>query len=749
MPTPAAAAALDVHANARLTRGASLWRTATIESAGVPALTLADGPHGLRAQPDDTAPTDGLAGTPATCFPPAVALAASWNPALAERVGETIAREARAAGVHVVLGPGVNIKRSIRCGRNFEYFSEDPMLTGALGAAWVRGLQRHGVGASIKHFAANNQETDRFQVSAEVSERALREIYLRAFHHIVSTEQPWTVMCSYNRINGRKAAEHHWLLTEVLRDEWGFRGAVISDWGAVTDPVASVAAGVDLAMPGPAPEAADAVVDAVVDGTLSERVLTRAGKRIAELAERVDRSGGVTHAPDYAAHHELARAAAAASIVLLQNHRDVLPLDPGSGSIAVIGAFAETPRLQGAGSSGVTPTAVDTALTELIEQATGAQVRYAAGYSPETSSHPAVSSAAAEAADEAVRLAAASDSVLLFLGLPESAESEGFDRSDIELPAAQTHLLERIAGANPRTVVVLSHGSVVRMAGWAGLVPCILDASLLGQGGGWAIAQVVYGAVNPSGKLAETVPLRLEDTPDYLDFPGSDHRVRYGEDIFVGYRYYDQRALDVSFPFGHGLSYTSFAYSDLAVVVAGALLTVSVTVENTGARDGAETVQVYTGLANSRVARARRELRGFTTVELGAGASTRASITIPTEELAIWHEPAGRFIVEGGRYSVDVGASSRDIRAHAEVVVPGTRAEVPLSLDSTVDEWFSHPVAGPLVRAGFAAYGYPADSPVLAVALHMPLRGVLATPGVTAAALIPQLEQLAVLANSS
>ena len=517
---------------------------------------VTDGPHGLRKQRDGGDPLGLGDSVPATCFPPAVALASTFNTELLEEVGSALGVEARAQNVSVLLGPGINIKRSPLCGRNFEYFSEDPLVSGELGAALVRGLQGQRVGASLKHFAVNNQETNRMTVSAEVDERTLREIYLSAFETVVTREQPWTVMCSYNSINGVPAAESRWLLTTVLREEWGFQGLVVSDWGAVDGRVAALGAGLDLEMPGPQSDSVKAVVDAVESGQLDHGVLDAAVERVRALVARtlpafddIDEDDDVVRY-DVEAHHALARRAAAESIVLLRNENGVLPLRSGQ-RVAVIGELARTPRIQGAGSSQVNPTRVDNPLEQLKGRAT---VDFAAGYTLDAATDAALR-------DEAVTLAAGSDVVLLFAGLPEGEESEGFDRTRLDLPDDQVALLEAVAAVNSRVVVVLTNGGVVTLEPWHDSVAGILEGWLLGQGGGSAIADIVFGETNPSGRLAESIPLRLQDTPSYLNFPGDGGVVRYGEGMFVGYRYYETAAVPVRYPFGFGLSYTSFGYS--------------------------------------------------------------------------------------------------------------------------------------------------------------------------------------------
>lgn len=669
---------------AALGSGATFWTTKAVGN--VPSILLTDGPHGVRRQAGGTGDHLGLGGSePATCFPPAVGLSQTWDPELVERVGAALGAESRALGVQVLLGPGVNLKRDPRCGRNFEYFSEDPLIAGTLGAAWVRGVQGQGVGASLKHFAVNNAEDDRMRSSSDVDERTLRELYLRAFEHVVTAARPWSVMCAYNRINGVYAAENTWLLSTVLREEWGFDGAVVSDWGAVGDRVAAVAAGLDLEMPG-GNGASDAdVVAAVEAGTLDATVVARAADRVATLAARVTENLSSAATFDVDAHHDLAREAAARSIVLLKNDNDLLPLAPSS--LAVIGGFAVAPRYQGGGSSHVNPTRVDVPLEEIRRYADGHQVTYSEDLTAET-----------------LAAAADADAAVVFLGLAAEDESEGFDRTHIDLPADQLHLLSAVVQVQPRTVVVLAHGGVVALDGVAGLAPAILDGALLGQGGGRGIADVLFGAVNPSGRLAETVPVRLQDSPAYLNFPGEDGHILYGERVFVGYRWYDARAAAVTFPFGHGLSYTRFDYTDLAVVSDAEGLTVRVSVVNTGDRVGREVVQVYAGLPASRVSRPPRWLAGFAGVTVAPGALVDVEIRVPRDELGYWDVRAGRRLVEAGEYAVSVGASSRDLRLHTDVTVDADVSPVvAFTVDSTLGELLGDPVAAPIVAAALAS----------------------------------------------
>ncbi|WP_240630610.1 glycoside hydrolase family 3 C-terminal domain-containing protein [Mycolicibacterium sp. GF69] len=695
MADPSDLSQLTLQQKVALGSGADMWRTRAVGAIGT--LTLVDGPHGVRMPTARSAGNlDAAATQPATCFPPAVALAQTWDPALIERVGVALGNECRALGVDVLLGPGLNIKRDPRAGRNFEYFSEDPLLTAALGTAWVAGLQSTGVGASVKHFAANNTETDRMRASSDVDARTLREIYLRAFQAVVQRAHPWTVMCSYNRINGVYASQNRWLLTDVLREEWGYDGVVVSDWGAVSDRVAAVAAGLDLEMPG-AGDAGDTAVLAAVDaGALSTSDVDRAARRVARLSARVAQRAPAAEF-DSAAHHALAREVAGRAVVLLKNDDDLLPLD--DENIAVIGEFAQAPVYQGGGSSHVRPTRLDVPIEEIRRLAGDRTVSYAPGFT-------AGGDGSAALREEAVRQATAADVAVVFLGLPPSAESEGWDREHIDLPVEQLDLLRAVAEAQPRTVAVLSHGGVVRSGQVAELAGAILDGALLGQAGGGAIADVLFGQVNPSGRLAETVPLRLDDAPSYLNFPGEAGHVCYGERVFVGYRGYDAVGRDVAYPFGHGLSYTEFEYADLSVQVSGGDdVTVRLTVTNIGRRSGREVVQVYAGLPASAVPRPPRWLVSFGDVQLDAGETATCELLFATSELAYWHTGAGRWAIEGGEYAVSVGASSRDLRLTGTVTVSGDEPRAVLTLESTLAEVLSDPHAGPAVISALSNMG--------------------------------------------
>ncbi|MFJ4699741.1 glycoside hydrolase family 3 C-terminal domain-containing protein [Streptomyces sp. NPDC088768] len=724
--------ALPLAAKAALTSGAGDFVTEGNTAAGIAAVTLSDGPHGLRLprRSGDGGQLELRSASPATCFPPAVALGNSWDPALARRVAGALAAEARAYGVGVVLGPGINLKRSPLCGRNFEYFSEDPLLSAALGGAMVEGLQTAGVGASLKHYAANNQETDRMRVSADIDERPLRELYLRAFERVVRTARPWSVMAAYNAVNGTPVTENARLLTEILRGEWGFDGIVVSDWGAVRDRVSALRAGLDLQMPSVGGRTDREVVAAVERGLLDEAVLDRSVARLALFARRAggargDGGGGASapqvsatdaadgstaSAPALAAlaeaHHRLAAEAAERCVVLLRNEGGLLPLSPATGRLAVVGELARTPRYQGGGSSQVTPTRLDTPLDALRARAEGAEVEFAPGYALPGTPPDAAGSPDAEALTaEAVALAARAGTVVLFLGLPLAEESEGFDRTHLDLPGEQLALLAELAEVNPRVVVVLSHGGVVRTAPWQDRVPALLDGALLGQAGGSALARVLYGTVNPSGRLAETVPVRLADSPSHLSFPGEEGHVRYAEGVFVGYRGYDATGREVSFPFGHGLSYTSFAYRALTVATTeDGTLRAHVTVANTGERHGREIIQLYSRPPRgSRGAHPVRELRAFTAVDLAPGEERTVTLAVPRAELAFWSVRENGWHVEGGTYRIDVGASSRDIRLSAEAEVAADPSRVRLNGRSTLGEWLSHPVGSAVLQRHIAA----------------------------------------------
>ena len=740
---------LSLEQKAALLSGRDFWSTQSFDAAGVPSVVLTDGPHGVRRQVqfDHLGPHNAV---PATCFPPAVTVGSSWDPGVARKIGAAIGREARALGVHVVLGPGVNIKRSPLCGRNFEYYAEDPLLAGVLGAAHVQGQQDQGVGASVKHFAANNQETDRMLVSADADERTLREIYLPAFECIVTQAQPATVMCAYNKVNGVYAAQNRWLLTDVLRGEWGFAGAVVSDWGAVHDPVAALAAGLDLEMPGTGGQSAQRIVDAVRAGELDEAVVDAAVGRVLVLTGLAARPAGLAAQPtgladpagptsnpagptggfDVDAHHALARQAAAECAVLLKNDGGTLPLT-GSGPVAVVGEFARAPRYQGGGSSHVNPTRVDAALDAIRALAAGhgRSVSFAPGFTVDG----AGAGDPAALREEAVAAARHAEVTVVFAGLGEREESEGFDRETLDLPAAQVDLIRAVAAASPRTVVVLSHGGVVSLEGWHDDVDAILDGFLLGQAGGPAVADLLFGVANPSGHLAETIPLRLADNPSYVNFPGEQGHVRYGEGVMVGYRWYDTVGLPVRYPFGHGLSYTTFTTADLTVEVTGRdTARASVAVTNTGGRGGQHVVQLYVASTAGPARRPSRELRAFTKVSLEPGETRTVPFDLDRRAFAYYDIRAAGWIVAPGTYVVQVGENAATVAGEAAITLTGDLVSSELTLDSTVGDWFTHPIVGATLLEELTAgmtdeqrAGLPADPDLLRAVASMPIQQAL------------------------
>jgi beta-glucosidase len=721
---------LTLEEKASLLSGGGAWETAAVERLGIGPVTLTDGPHGVRRHAGAEGFSFGAA-LPATCFPTAAALGSSWDTGLLAQVGEALGAESRAAGVAVLLGPGVNIKRSPLCGRNFEYLSEDPVVSGQLGAALVRGTQSQGVGASVKHFAANNQETGRMQVSAEADERTLREIYLAGFEHVVTTAAPWTVMAAYNKVNGVHAAQNSWLLSRVLREEWGFDGLVVSDWGAVWDPVAAVAAGLDLEMPTTSGASAARLAEAVKAGRLEEAVLDRAVARVLKLLDLAAAAPELSGEVDFARHHALARRAAAESAVLLKNEDAILPLDPAARmSLAVIGEFARTPKFQGAGSSQVNATRVDSAL-DGIQSAAGEDLRvsFSCGFTLFGGDDQALLA-------EAVSAAAAAQVAVLFLGLPDGADTEGSDREHIDLPDVQLRLLRAVAQVNRNVVVVLANGGVVRVASWEQDARAILEGWLNGQAGGGAVADLLFGRANPCGRLAETIPLRLQDTPAYLNFPGDGAAVSYGERLYVGYRYYDARDIPVSYPFGHGLSYTDFAYSGLQAAVDGegedAVVRLELTVTNTGPVAGKEVIQVYVGAVASSVDRPVRELKAFTKVELAPGQSARPEFELRARDLSFFSPVHGRWVLEGGDFEISAGGSSRDLPLTATVTVPAPPLVTPLTLASPTGEWLAHPVGGPVLLqaiAGMPGSALASDPAILRMVESLPLDRLIAMTG--------------------
>ena len=651
-------AQLTLEEKAGLTCGKDNWFTKAVERLGVPGVRTSDGPHGLRTQAGETNSLAEGSSAKAVCFPAACATAASFDRDLLFRMGQELGRESQALGVNVLLGPGVNIKRSPLCGRNFEYYSEDPLLAGEMGAAFVQGVQSQGVGTSLKHFFANNQEHRRMNSSSEMDERTMREIYLPAFETVVKKAQPWTVMASYNKIGGIYSTANKQYLTDLLRAEWGFEGLVTSDWGATHDRSAAVAAGCDLTMP--AEDTDEQIVKAVQNGTLDMADLDACCVRLLELAFKAAEHHRNGVAFDYEGGHALAREIAGQSMVLLKNEGGILPLHRDA-DVALIGSFAAEPRYQGGGSSHINSFKVVGAL-EAARNA-GIAVRYAPGCRPDGSTDDALLAEAVAAAKEA-------EIAVLFVGLTESMESEGIDRRHMRLPDGHNALVEAVCTANPNTVVVLHNGSPVELP-WAEKPRAILEAYLGGQAVGEAVVDVLYGEVNPCGRLPETFPKRLEDNPSYLYYFGECGVVNYHEGLFVGYRYYESKHQEVLYPFGYGLSYTTFAYSDLTLsretIEEGDALTVSVTVTNTGARSGKAVVQLYIAPEKVEMIRPVRELKEFAKVELAPGESRTVTFALGQRAFAHWNPVAHSWRCESGRYTVQIGENAHDICLEADV----------------------------------------------------------------------------------
>ncbi len=675
---------MSLEEKAALCTGASAWTTTPIKHLGVPELTVTDGPHGVRRVAD----TNSLISEslPATCFPTASCMASTWDVDLIHELGQALAEECIALKVDVVLGPGANMKRTPLCGRNFEYYSEDPYLAGEMAASFIAGVQSKGVGTSLKHFAANNQETRRLNISSEVDERTLREIYLPAFETAVKKAKPWTVMCSYNKLNGTFCSENHWLLADILKDEWGFEGLVVSDWGAVHDRVASLKGGLDLEMPGPRERRVKAVIEAIRSGALSEVVLDESIRRILGIVfKAAETSKGGSF--DIAIHHALARRIAAEGIVLLKNN-GILPLKDQK-RIAVIGRAAKEAYFQGGGSSHINPTQVDIPIKELQKLAGDAELSYAEGY-------PADTSFDQELINVAVKNARIAEVALLYLSMPKMKESEGYDRSDLDLTPQQVALIKAVTTVKPKTIVILNNGSPLVMSEWINDTAAVLEAWMMGQAGGGAIADVLYGKVNPSGKLAETYPLKLVDTPAHINFPGGNDEVRYGEGIFIGYRYYDAKEIPVQFPFGYGLSYTRFLYKNPKVSaikfrdVDG--LTISVDVTNAGKVAGKEVVQVYVHDHKSGLVRPPKELKGFAKVQLQPGETKTVTLKLDFRAFAYYHPGYNQWITEDGEFDILIGASSTDIHCAQTVTLQSTQ-ELPsiLKRESTLRDWMEDP----------------------------------------------------------
>lgn len=687
-------AQMTLEEKAGLCSGGDFWHTKAVERLGIPASMVSDGPHGLRKQDLEADHLGINESIKAVCFPAGCGTAASFNRELIQEMGAVLGNECQAEGVSVILGPAVNIKRSPLCGRNFEYYSEDPYLASEMAGALICGVQSKNVGTSIKHFFANNQETRRMSSSSEMDERTMREIYLAAFEGAITRQKPWTVMCSYNKINGTYAAENKNGLTDILRGEWGFDGYVMSDWGAVNRRAEDLAAGLDLEMPSSGGVNDKLIVEAVKAGRLKEAVLDQAVERILNIVFRYEENRDTSAVFDRDADHEKARKVAEETIVLLKNEA-VLPLDPDA-SVAFIGKYANVPRFQGGGSSHINSHKVTSALDAV--QAVNAEaaepvlhVTYAQGFRDD------VDEADDALITEAVEAAKVAQVAVIFAGLPDSFESEGFDRSHMRMPDCQNALIEAVAAVQPNTVVVLHNGSPVEMP-WADKVKGILEAYLGGQAVGGAVVDILYGRVNPSAKLPETFPKQLQDNPSYLYYPGEGDTVEYREGVFVGYRYYDTKNMDVLFPFGHGLSYTTFDYSNIKLsedrIRDTESLTVSVDITNTGSISGKEIVQLYVSAPDSKVIRPIKELRDFAKIELAPGETKTVSFILGKRAFSYWETKIHSWYAETGSYEILIGASSRDIRQTARVSVTASRQlPVHYTPDTCLDDLMGNPKA--------------------------------------------------------
>ena len=730
-------AQMTLEEKAGLCSGLDFWHTKSVERLGGEAVMVSDGPHGLRKQDQEADHLGMNDSIKAVCMPAACATAASFDREQLYRVGQAIGDSCQHEKLGVVLGPAVNIKRSPLCGRNFEYFSEDPYLAGEMSAAFINGVQSRNVGTSIKHFAANNQEHRRMSSSSNADERTLREIYFPAFETAVKKAQPWTGMCSYNRINGVYASEDPWLLTRVLREDWGFEGYVVSDWGAVSDRVAGLKAGLDLEMPASGGVNDAKIVEAVRNGTLDEAVVDLAAERILRINYKYLDNARPETPWDMEAQHLLSAEVAADSMVLLKNE-GVLPLNK-EDTVAFIGEFAVKPRFQGGGSSHINSFKT----TSAMEAAEGLKVTYARGYSV------AADSTTEEWIAEGVEAAKHAKVAVIFAGLPDSYESEGYDRTHMQLPACQNRLIEAVAAANPNTVVVLHNGSPVEMP-WIGHVKGFLEAYLGGQAVGLATVRVLFGEVHPSGRLPESFPKKLSDNPSYLYYGGEGDQADYREGVFVGYRYYDRKDMEVLFPFGYGLSYTTVAYSNLRLsaetISDTDTLTATVTVKNTGSRTGKTVVQLYVGDPESTVFRPVRELKDFAKVELQPGESRDVTFTLDKRAFAYWNEEIQDWHVESGEFTIEVGQSSRNMECSASVNVMST---IKLPKHYTMDTIFMdlmadpeamevmQPMMGAIQRAltpgsedvSAAAAEAITEEMNLAMMKYMPLRGALSFGG--------------------
>ncbi|MDP4089095.1 MAG: glycoside hydrolase family 3 C-terminal domain-containing protein [Bacillota bacterium] len=687
---------LTLEEKAGLCSGLDFWHTKAVERLGISSIMVSDGPHGLRKQKDAADHVGINESVPATCFPSGAALACSWERKLMEKVGSALGEECQAEGVSIILGPAANIKRSPLCGRNFEYFSEDPYLSSEMAANHIKGVQSQGVGTSLKHFAVNNQEHRRLSVDAVVDERTLREIYLSSFEGAVRQAQPWTVMCAYNKINGIYCSENEYILNSILKEEWGLDGFVMSDWGAVNERPEGVKAGLELEMPSGNGAGDRKIVEAVKNGSLSEKELDKAVERILNIVFKAVENKKENPSYDKELHHQLARAAARECMVLLKNEDDILPLNK-YGRIAVIGDFARVPRYQGGGSSHINPTRIDDFLSEMeASESIRANISFAHGFYLDNDE------ISPELINEATEAAAKAEVAVIFAGLPDRYESEGYDRKHIRIPENQRLVIEAVADVQRNIVVVLSNGSPIEMP-WIHKVKGVLESYLGGQASGGAVMDILFGDANPCGKLAETFPAKLSDNPSYLNFPGEGDRVEYREGIFVGYRYYDKKEIEPLFPFGYGLSYTTFEYNSISTDKKSMTdlesLTVKVRVKNTGKLTGKEIVQLYVRDIESTVIRPEKELKGFEKVELAPGEEKDISFNLDKRAFAYYNTEKKDWVVESGDFELLVGSSSKDMALRTVVYVSSTTVMKKLfTKNSTIGDILAYPAGAVLAQ---------------------------------------------------
>lgn len=700
---------MTLEEKASMCSGADHWRTKAVDRLNIPAIMLADGPYGLRKQPEGGDHLGLQTSKPATCYPTPAAIASSWDRSLAEQVGSALGAECQSENIAILLSPGVNMKRSPLCGRNFEYFSEDPCITGEMASSYVTGLQNQGVGASLKHFAANNQEHKRFLVDSIIDERTLRELYLAGFEQVVKEARPWSVMCAYNKLNGLYCSEHPVLLTDILKREWGHEGFVVSDWGAVNERVKGLAAGLELEMPPGSFQGDQAIVKAVKDGSLPESILDESVRRLLTVVfKSVANKRNLLI--DAKVQHASARKAAQECMVLLKNQDQILPLKK-EGCLAVIGAFAQKPRFQGGGSSHVVPTMVDNSFDELVRLAgPDMNVLYAEGYRLDPSESRYVKEPFKSVSDhpdfdlieEAREAAAKAQTAVIFAGLPDSYETEGTDRTHLRIPEGQRMLIEAVAEVQTNVVVVLFNGAPVEMP-WLDRVKGVLEGYLAGQAAGSAAADILFGEVNPSGKLAESFPVKLSDTPTYYNVPGDEDRVLYSEGLFIGYRYFEAKEIEPLFPFGFGLSYTTYEYTEMKVdkkrLSDEETVTVSLKVKNSGNRAGKEIVQLYVSDKESRVVRPRKELKGFEKVDLLPGEEKTVIFQLGKRAFAYYNTDIGDWYVESGEFEIMAGKSSREIELSETVeIISSTAIKRTITRNSTFYECLADPAHAALVK---------------------------------------------------